>query len=76
METAGLPNWSKVSLASVITPPLNGAASSLLPFNAYNSKVSASLPVFSSLVKVGFPHTNFANLLSAGIKERISALLK
>ena len=34
IETAGLPVWSKVSLASVITPPLNGATLSLFPFKA------------------------------------------
>ena len=59
IETAGFPNWSKVSLASVTTPPPIAAILSLFPFNAYSSTASMSFPSLSLMV-VGFPQTNLA----------------
>ena len=76
IETAGLPIWSNVSLASTITPPLIGAILSLLPFRAYKPTDSVSFLVFSSTLTSGLPQANFAYRLSAGNKLRISGLLK
>ena len=67
--TAGLPNWSKSALASVMALPNNGATPSAVPFKTYNS-------VTSSALEVVFPQANFAFEAVAGNKALISDLFK